>query len=340
MPPTTWRRAAIESLAAIESRFLTSAPFDAEELLRRTGAVVRLLETGNPEEVQSLDAWITDLAADIDALDRTAFTPEFSPSESLGGEWREAVAVLAATAEVVRSIRQWNETICLDDVLEAIDAAATAADSQPVEAEWLAIRACRRVAERGERLIEGNTLLGVARNLSFAHPDQTFETVHERVLDAVRTPDRAEFDRLQRVLRDAENREWVRDDLYEFSPREFEFLVADLWGTYGYETTVTSKSNDGGYDIRCETDDELVLIEAKRHAGGVSAPTSTGVAGLIPLFDYDPDRVLLVSASWFTSPAMDRWGKSRSEVGLIAGRELCERLTASPLVPPLDVLEP
>lgn len=324
-------------MRGLSERFITPAPIDTAELERAASNVRRLLDPhGTPREMRSLDAWIAELRSDVDALDSDAFLSEFEPPEPLAGEWRDVVAVVAVTAAAVRRVREWNGTIPLDDVLESVSATATAAESQPVEAGWLAVRACRRVAERGERVVEADRFLKRIHGTRFGHPDQSFEAVRERVLESVRGSDPAEFRELKRTLRAAESRPWTREDLYEFSPREFEFLVADLWATYGYETTVTSQTNDGGYDVRCDGDGDLVLIEAKRHRGNVSAPTSTGVAGLIPMFEYDPERVLLVSASGFTEPAISRWGGPDSDVGLIAGRELCERLTQSPLVPPLE----
>lgn len=44
---------------------------------------------------------------------------------------------------------------------------------------------------------------------------------------------------------------------------QFEQIVADIFRIYGFNTTLTKQSHDGGYDILATKDDTRYLIEVK-----------------------------------------------------------------------------
>ncbi|WP_269800874.1 restriction endonuclease [Bacillus sp. SN10] len=51
-------------------------------------------------------------------------------------------------------------------------------------------------------------------------------------------------------------------------PRNFEFLVADVFQNPGYKAKVTPRSNDGGKDIILRKGRETKFVEVKRHTQG------------------------------------------------------------------------
>ncbi|KAB7635299.1 restriction endonuclease [Bacillus sp. B3-WWTP-C-10-D-3] len=60
----------------------------------------------------------------------------------------------------------------------------------------------------------------------------------------------------------------TRENLNEMDPRNFEFLVADVFQNLGYKANVTPGSNDGGKDIILRKGREMKFVEVKRHTQG------------------------------------------------------------------------
>lgn len=114
------------------------------------------------------------------------------------------------------------------------------------------------------------------------------------------------------------------------SPREFEFLVAELLNDQGYETTVTQASRDCGRDIvaikRQDWDREYVLlVECKRY---IERPVDIGVVQRIVGVRHinRADYAMVVTTSQFTGPALQEARRVREELSLVDHRELEEWL--------------
>jgi HJR/Mrr/RecB family endonuclease len=186
----------------------------------------------------------------------------------------------------------------------------------------------------GTQLVDTNDILAGLNRYSFPHPDQSFEDVRACLLEAVEQGNRQAFDVIKAKLSEAKNWEWTNEHIDTFTHRDFEFLIADLWATYGYETNVTQGKRDAGRDVECRADGETVFIEVKQHSGKVGSKVCQQAAGLYK--EHDLEEVVLLTSSGFTQPAIDR--ATQNDVRLIAGGELRERLNSSPLVPPLGFL--
>ena len=52
-------------------------------------------------------------------------------------------------------------------------------------------------------------------------------------------------------------------DYYEENPTNFEKLCAELFNRMGYESKVTPKTNDGGYDILLSQNNQRTIVECK-----------------------------------------------------------------------------
>ncbi|MFC7233462.1 restriction endonuclease [Saliphagus sp. GCM10025308] len=70
---------------------------------------------------------------------------------------------------------------------------------------------------------------------------------------------------------------YIKDVLQEMDDYAFEHFVADLWTRMGYETSVTSASQDAGVDVLAKdpASGGILVIQAKRYS------QSTTVGGLI-----------------------------------------------------------
>ena len=96
--------------------------------------------------------------------------------------------------------------------------------------------------------------------------------------------------------------------LQDMNEYEFEELVADLWEEQGWNTTVTSGSNDCGIDVIAEKHSpfyEKQLIQAKRYSSDnkVGSPDIQKYSSL-KLRD-DVDAVIVVTTGNFTNDAKD-----------------------------------
>ncbi|WP_226013609.1 restriction endonuclease [Halomicrobium salinisoli] len=94
----------------------------------------------------------------------------------------------------------------------------------------------------------------------------------------------------------------------DLDPIQFEKFVAELWARRGWETEVTSGSNDRGIDVIAEKHfpyEEKVLIQAKKYAQGnrVSGPEIQKYASLKQRDGVD--EVIIVTTSEFTAQAIE-----------------------------------
>lgn len=96
-------------------------------------------------------------------------------------------------------------------------------------------------------------------------------------------------------------------DLSQIDPYDFEKLVAKIWEEHGWETTVTSSSQDRGIDViaKQELPIELkLLIQAKAYSVS-NTIGSDEVRKYRTLYEQDPeaDAVAIVTTGQFTSQA-------------------------------------
>lgn len=85
--------------------------------------------------------------------------------------------------------------------------------------------------------------------------------------------------------------------------REFEYLVAAIFGNDGYRVEVTRASKDGGYDIKATKNNsgstERILIECKLKKGNVGVAFARALLGLLD--SEDATKGCIVAASGFTA---------------------------------------
>lgn len=109
------------------------------------------------------------------------------------------------------------------------------------------------------------------------------------------------------------------------NPYNFENLVAKVWDSKGYTTSVQQGSNDKGVDVEAISRKHKILIQAKRY----SADNKIGgpdVRKYATLYQQDPtaDQVIIVTTSSFTSQAKEI--AAEQNVTIINGHEFSNML--------------
>lgn len=117
--------------------------------------------------------------------------------------------------------------------------------------------------------------------------------------------------------------------LQAMDPLEFEHFVATLWDRQGWETEVTTASNDYGVDVKAEKDDGMVrqtaAIQAKRYADrNTVGRDEVQQYHAIRTQDPDVDTAIVVTTSSFTNPA-EEWAENHG-VRLVNGDDLLKKL--------------
>lgn len=120
------------------------------------------------------------------------------------------------------------------------------------------------------------------------------------------------------------NQQELLSQLRQIDEYEFEHLVADVWEQQGWQTTVTSGSNDRGIDVIAKKNSpfrQKHLIQAKRYSAGnkIGSPDIQQYSSLRQQED-DVDAVVVVTTSSFT-PEAERTAQDLN-VKLIDGEEL------------------
>lgn len=121
---------------------------------------------------------------------------------------------------------------------------------------------------------------------------------------------------------------WTVDKLYSVEPTTFESILTHLWRQKGYRAKTTDRSGDKGIDVIAATDDEKILIQAKRYK-----PTSNKVgirhvqraAGLLSDTEFNPSEVVVATTSVFTQQAEER-ASNIQKLRLLTGDDIAASL--------------
>lgn len=97
--------------------------------------------------------------------------------------------------------------------------------------------------------------------------------------------------------------QYTAGHLKQADPETFERLVAEAWEEKGYSTAVTQAGADDGVDVIANSEDETVMIQAKRYSNGnkVSSPVVREAVGAAQ--QMNADRAVIATSSDFTGPA-------------------------------------
>lgn len=171
------------------------------------------------------------------------------------------------------------------------------------------------------------------------HPEQAIAAIqgyllaHAQVLPDLRLcglADAADLIRVRYIIQGTATFDSLLELLLTINPRDFEFLVAHLYRSIGYDVFVTAAQKDGGKDVIASRDGEIIYIECKNWEGRVDVKV---VAELIGRVEVDRvTRGIVVGTSGFTkgrSTATEFAVKNAARVSLVDGVELIRSLNAN-----------
>ena len=297
------------------------------EALRGTIRRAKLLANADGADV-SLDAAVECLTTDVDdRLDGPAVALYVDYFDDL-------VALTALATEIGRRYPDVSLETAVGELDRAVDAAADREFRRGIDH---LIDAGTDLRERAVLVRKGDRLLAHVKQLTEPRFADVRSVVREGVAEALQTGNRDELRSLAGRLAEATDGTWTREDLLACSPREFEVLVADLWRANGTDARTTKYVQDYNVDVVVsKAGGGVELVQAKRYAPGntVGVETVQRTAGLI--VEFDADAVYVVTSSSFTTSAVESAGRMEEDITLVDGERLCELLTSSPLVPPLE----
>ncbi len=112
-----------------------------------------------------------------------------------------------------------------------------------------------------------------------------------------------------------------------FQPRDFEYLISELYNRMGYETKVTKSSYDGGADVHAEKKKvgkrELLLIQCKRYKGNIGVVDVRNLLGIVSA--SKATKGVLISSSDFTREAK-KFSNNNPRIELIGIKQLSQLL--------------
>lgn len=194
------------------------------------------------------------------------------------------------------------------------------------------------IYELATTVVNGSELEATVDAEQLAHPDDTAEMLSSLVRERIESGEPTAVCELRSALIGDERGVWEPSDLLRFEPITFEELLTKLWSAYHNAARTTQASQDRGIDVIVRTSDGTrLLVQAKR----LTPPNRVGItvvqrtAGL--LVEFDADAAAVVTSSAFTESARTS-GESMDDMHLVDGETLCEWLTNSSLLPPLDAV--
>jgi restriction system protein len=127
---------------------------------------------------------------------------------------------------------------------------------------------------------------------------------------------------------------WERDGLYQYDWQEFEGLVGTLFKAEGYDVKVTQGTQDFGVDVYAEKGNSTIAIQVKQFSEGnrVGREPLQKLASTLAM--GSADEVIVVTSSSFAKTAKDYARDFGSEMHLIDGSDLIDRLINAEVPPP------
>lgn len=117
--------------------------------------------------------------------------------------------------------------------------------------------------------------------------------------------------------------EHPRDILLDIDPIEFEWLIEELYKGFGYDTRLSSKTNDKGIDILALKNNvgkkEKTIIQCKLYSRNIGSPFVRDLLGVVT--STKATKGVLVSVSEFTREAK-KFADENSSIELIGYRDL------------------
>jgi len=98
----------------------------------------------------------------------------------------------------------------------------------------------------------------------------------------------------------------LSNNFAEYTPREFEKFVCDLFRKMGYNVELTPASGDYGIDVVAKTPGNTVAIQVKKYADGNMVGASVVQQTLGAMWKVKADQSIIITTSGFTVYAQEQ----------------------------------
>lgn len=255
----------------------------------------------------------------IDSL----LTPDVEPDES-DIAYCEAAAAAISDYQSAQSTLQGYD---LNGILDKLN--------KSLKANEKSREAATRNLKRIQRLLDKATFVESKRQtLDLQYISLLPEELQADLQYCLSEPSLDELEELATLVENLDAGVWRREHFGEFTPVEFEHLVATLYEAQGYDTQVSQASNDKGIDVTARGETETLAIQVKQYSRGnkVGRPTVQQLAGARD--QVNANKGVIVTSSSFTETAQSASQSYGASMELINGQQLLEMLTKSPISPP------
>lgn len=255
----------------------------------------------------------------IDSL----LAPDVEPDESDIVHCEVAATAISDYQSAKTTLHNYDLSGVLDKLNESLKANEKSRDT--------ATRNLKRV----QRLLDKATFVESKRQtLNLQYISLSPEELQADLQYCLSEPSLDELEELATLVENLDAGVWRREHFGEFTPVEFEHLVASLYGSQGYDTQVSQASNDKGIDVTVRGETETLAIQVKQYSrrNKVGRPTVQQLAGARD--QVNANKGVIVTSSSFTETAQSASQSYGASMELINGQQLLEMLTKSPISPP------
>jgi outer membrane protein assembly factor BamB/restriction endonuclease Mrr len=262
------------------------------------------------------------------AIERTdAYTNPDSTTEYIN-----KIQKLRSYSIDLSKIRQWDKRVPTEATeKKIIQELESAPDSTAIDEIEQDVKDYQRLRKRI------NNVRDFLSSVEMSQIDVVEDNAQEKIQSAITEGDPEIITGLYNRIERISNTVWEPDDLFEYSPYQFERLVAQLWENYGYSTRVSSKSGDEGVDVYGKKGNEVVAIQVKQYTPGKSKVTPSTVREMAsPLAKGNATHSVIVTSSTFTKNAVQEAQSYGERMKLIGQQRLLKMLTDSYIEPPRD----
>jgi len=250
---------------------------------------------------------------------------KFSPllSEIHHGKIRETeqVSKVYQTGMEYLTLVKCDREICLENARDALRTAINNPSSQTIEVASKEVKSLETLRDHA-RAIEQ-----FCRETDENRVDLDFSELKKRKQEATEAGDPQLIEGLAEKAETLARSQWKWEDLYAYNWRSFEKLVADYFRAKGYSASITRSGSDRGIDVIAESKTERIAIQIKHYKpeNKVGRPTVQKTAAMLAA--NQATKVIILTSSQFTDPAVKEAHQYNGQVKLVNGQEFANLLS-------------
>ena len=243
-------------------------------------------------------------------------------------EETEAIRDIVEASRGYLSVLEWNEDPPTEDAREALNRATSNPSTKTAEIAFNEVESLITLQE------DAITIEKFCRGTNENRVDFDFAELRKRTQEAIETGDPQLIEGLGEEVEKVANSRWEWNDLFTYSWRKFEKLVADYFRAEGYSAQVTRSGSDRGIDVIAQGESERIAIQVKQQnpENKVGRPVVQKTAAMLAA--NEATEVIIITSSRFTEPAVQEAQQYNGRVGLVNGQEFVQLLSDSSIPPP------